>query len=142
MQHFRFLELVNWRIRGLVFWCHEQVTYVLLCHKIFYDNNQFRNYESWFFADVLTNQIVYDEKKTHSNWGAFNNYGDKILPNFDPLFPRVEYCGQFTSYIPFVTWPRNYWMPPWSKNSLIFRFISDKYKHPDWFCDQTDYIIT
>ena len=29
MQHFKF---VNWRIRGLVFWCHEQFTY-LYKHK-------------------------------------------------------------------------------------------------------------
>ena len=26
MQHFKFVKLVNWRIRGFVFWCHEQVT--------------------------------------------------------------------------------------------------------------------
>ena len=45
------------------------------------------------------------KKKHHSNFGAFNNYVDKSLPNFDSLLPRVEYCGLFTSYIPFDTWP-------------------------------------
>ena len=25
LQHFKFVKLVNWRIRGFVFWCHKQV---------------------------------------------------------------------------------------------------------------------
>ena len=36
---------------------------------------------------------------TIENRGAFNNYVDQILPNFDPL-PRN--CGHFTAYLLFV----------------------------------------
>ena len=32
-------------------------------------------------------------------------YMDKILPNFDPITSRVDNCGHFTQYLPFVTWP-------------------------------------
>ena len=47
-------------------------------------------------------------------WGTFNNYVDQLLPNFDPLPPRVDKRGHFTYllstkvgdyYLPFVTWP-------------------------------------
>ena len=39
------------------------------------------------------------------NYGTFNNYVDKVLPNFDPLPPRVDNCGHFTWYLAFVMWP-------------------------------------
>ena len=29
------------------------------------------------------------------NYGTFNNYVDKVLPNFDPLPPRVDKYGSF-----------------------------------------------
>ena len=34
--------------------------------------------------------------------GAFNNYVDQILSNFDHLPPRVDNCGHFIYYLPFV----------------------------------------
>ena len=44
-------------------------------------------------------------------WGSFNNYVDQILPNFDPLPPRVDNCGYFTWYPPFDTWPIMEFLP-------------------------------
>ena len=35
-------------------------------------------------------------------WGAFNNYVDLILSNFDPNPPRVDKNGHFTYFLPFV----------------------------------------
>ena len=40
-----------------------------------------------------------------ASWGSYNNYVDQILPNFDPLPPRVDNRGHFTWYLHFVTWP-------------------------------------
>ena len=39
--------------------------------------------------------------------GAFKNYVDQILPNFDTPTPRarVDKNGHFTYYLPFVTPP-------------------------------------
>ena len=36
-------------------------------------------------------------------WGSFNNYVNQILPNFNPLPPRVDKHGHFKNYLSFVT---------------------------------------
>ena len=36
-------------------------------------------------------------RKKFLNKGAFNNYVDQILTNFDPLPPRVDKRGHFTT---------------------------------------------
>ena len=52
---------------------------------------------------------------------SFNNYEDHLLPNFDPLSSIRTYnnCGQFTWFLPFVTWPSVDFLLTYSPSLLV-----------------------
>ena len=73
---------------------------------IFYSDHQY--YQKYTYARYLWSYFYEAISLDNTvacviNWGSFNNYVDQILPNFDPLPPRVDNCGHFTHYQPFVT---------------------------------------
>ena len=55
------------------------------------------------------NPWVFIGLKLQTLEGAFNNYVDQILPNFDPLLAQVDKHGHHTYYLPFfIECPQNH----------------------------------
>ena len=54
-------------------------------------------------ATTTTVSTTQSTTTTIENRGAFNNYLDEILPNFEDLLTlQVDNCGHFTYYLHFV----------------------------------------
>ena len=57
------------------------------------------------FMMVVGKMIIIIIKITRGREGAFNNYVDQILPNFDPTPLEWTKIGRITYFLPFVTCP-------------------------------------
>ena len=55
------------------------------------------------FMMVVGKMIIIIIKITRGREGAFNNYVDQILPNFDPTPLEWTKIGRITYFLPFVT---------------------------------------
>ena len=55
------------------------------------------------FMMVVGKMIIIIIKITRGREGAFNNYVDPMLPNFDPTPPRVDKIELIIYFLPFVT---------------------------------------
>ena len=68
-----------------------------LCREKSFTYNENKNNTSEIISSPLWWRRGRMARKSIEFLGSFFNYVDKILPNFDPLPPRVDKCGHFTS---------------------------------------------
>ena len=100
----------------------------------------------WCCKGLLLNRVRFQPLNIDVVLGAFNNYVDQILSNFDHLPPSSRQMWTFyiiptlcsrdqvlTFYCPLPTFcPHSYWMPPFSAFEIRDVTIFWVFRFPEW----------